>query len=150
MSKTSFVHAASASLFAVSLAFLGSAEASAAGADVSTIKFNDSSCNTSNGFEICQTSKGTLQRVIAPNGYLNFSMNFTNGFTVTAPDGTVRSESNDVHQKYLIKDGTMHVSLYQQSLVDDFGPFTCTLEVHSHLVDGKVQFDRGESTCTQD
>lgn len=77
-------------------------------------------------------------------------MHFTNTFRVTAPDGSVRSQSDTVHQKYLIKDGTRHVDLYQQSLVDDFGPFACTLELHSHFVDGAVQFDRGASVCTVD
>lgn len=150
MSKISVATAASAALAVLALTFAGAGPASAAGADVSVVKFNDSSCDTNNGFEICRTSKGTLHRVGAPNGSVNFTMHFTNTFSVTAPDGSVRSESDTVHQMYLIKDGTKHVDLYQRSLIDDFGAFTCTLEVHSHFVDGAVQFDRGVSVCTVD
>ncbi|WP_255771728.1 hypothetical protein [Pseudarthrobacter sulfonivorans] len=150
MSKSNLVRSAGAAVAALGLCLTGSAQAFAEGARVEKINFNDGSCSMTNGFEFCSTFQGTLNGVFAPNGLVNFTMDVTNTFRVTAPDGTVRSHDERVHQKYLIKDGATHVSLYQQSVVDDFGPFTCTLDVHSHLVDGAVQFDRGESICTVD
>jgi DUF971 family protein len=150
MSKSNLVRSSGAALAALCLCFTGSAQASAAGARVEKININDSSCTMTNGFEFCSTFRGTLNGVFAPNGHVNFTMNVTNTFRVTSPDGTVRSHDERVHQKYLIKEGAMHVSLYQQSVVDDYGLFTCTSDIHSHLVDGVVQYDRGESNCTVD
>lgn len=150
MSGNASKNIAATALAAGAVLMLGTGPAIAA-ADVDTTIIHQSSCHyDSNGNQICTEAQGVLHRVQTPSGNLHFQMNLRNGFTVTAPDGQVRSSSYAINQSYLFKEGEQQVYTYNDHRTEDYGPFTCTLDSIYHYANGELRVNRGTYECTPD